>query len=202
MGFGKWKVLTVEKREPDCGESEERKWRKPRCLSQELRRKRREVSLEARVCFRLIVLLQLCLTFQLMFYYHLIFYMCTFMGTIYKYKCTLVLNEVKVARSCPTLCNPTDCIVREILQARILEWVAFPSPGDLPNPGIESRSPALLADSLPAEPQRKPKTTGVGGLSLLQQIFPTRNWTGVSCIVGKFFTNWAIREALFYNNKF
>ena len=33
----------------------------------------------------------------------------------------------------------------------------FPSPGDLPNPGIEPRSPALQADSLPAEPQRKPK---------------------------------------------
>ena len=33
----------------------------------------------------------------------------------------------------------------------------FPSPGDLPNPGIELRSPALQADSLPAEPQRKPK---------------------------------------------
>ena len=32
----------------------------------------------------------------------------------------------------------------------------FPSPGDLPNPGIEPRSPALQADSLPAEPQGKP----------------------------------------------
>ena len=32
----------------------------------------------------------------------------------------------------------------------------FPSPGDLPNPGTESRSPALQADSLPAEPQGKP----------------------------------------------
>ena len=31
----------------------------------------------------------------------------------------------------------------------------FPSPGDLPNPGIETRSPALQADSLPAEPQGK-----------------------------------------------
>ena len=40
--------------------------------------------------------------------------------------------------------------------ARILEWVAFPSPGELPNPGIEPRSPALQADSLPAEPQGKP----------------------------------------------
>ena len=32
----------------------------------------------------------------------------------------------------------------------------FPSPGDLPNPGIEPRSPALQADSLPAEPRGKP----------------------------------------------
>ena len=32
----------------------------------------------------------------------------------------------------------------------------FPSPGDLPNPGIKPRSPALQADSLPAEPQGKP----------------------------------------------
>ena len=31
----------------------------------------------------------------------------------------------------------------------------FPSPGDLPNPGIKPRSPALNADSLPAEPERK-----------------------------------------------
>ena len=47
----------------------------------------------------------------------------------------------------------------------------FPSPGDLPNPGIELLSPALQADSLPAEPPGKPKNTGVGSLSLLQQIF-------------------------------
>ena len=33
----------------------------------------------------------------------------------------------------------------------------FPSPGDLPNPGIEPRLPALQADSLPAEPQGKPR---------------------------------------------
>ena len=44
-----------------------------------------------------------------------------------------------------------------ILEARILEWVAFPSPGYLPNPGIKPRFPALQADSLPAEPQGKPQ---------------------------------------------
>ena len=50
----------------------------------------------------------------------------------------------------------------------------FPSPEDLPNPGIEPRSPALQVDSLPVEPQGKPKNTGVGSLSLLQGIFPTQ----------------------------
>ena len=53
-------------------------------------------------------------------------------------------------------------------------WSGFPSPGDLPNPGIKPRSPVLQADSLPGEPQGKPKNTGVGSLSLLQQIFPTQ----------------------------
>ena len=32
----------------------------------------------------------------------------------------------------------------------------FPSPGDLPNPGIEPKSPALQADALPSEPPGKP----------------------------------------------
>ena len=61
-----------------------------------------------------------------------------------------------------------------ILQARILEWVACPAPGDLPNPGIKPTCPELWADSLLAEPQGKPKSTGVGSLSLLQGIFPTQ----------------------------
>ena len=64
--------------------------------------------------------------------------------------------KVKVAQLCPTLCNPMDYKVHGGLQDRILEWVAFPffsdpSPGDLPNPGLEPRSPALQADYLPAE---------------------------------------------------
>ena len=64
-------------------------------------------------------------------------------------------NEVKVAQSCPTLCNPMDYTVHGILQARILEWVAFPfSKGSS----------------------------------------QTRDWTQVSCIAGRFFTSWAIRE--------
>ena len=48
----------------------------------------------------------------------------------------------KLLQPCPTLCNPMDCrlpgsSVHGILQARILEGVAIPSLGDLPDPGIE-----------------------------------------------------------------
>ena len=70
-----------------------------------------------------------------------------------------VWNEV--TQSCPTLCDPVGCSlpgssVHGILQARILEWVAIPSPGDLPNPGIKPGSPTLKADSLLSEPPGKP----------------------------------------------
>ena len=64
--------------------------------------------------------------------------------------------KVKVVQLCPTLCDPMDYTVHGILQARILEWVDFPFSGDLPNPGIELRSPTLQVDSLPAEPPGKP----------------------------------------------
>ena len=50
----------------------------------------------------------------------------------------------------------------------------FPSPRDVPNPGIKPRSPTLQVDSLLAEPQGKPKNIRVGSLSLLQQIFLTQ----------------------------
>ena len=62
-----------------------------------------------------------------------------------------------VARLCPTLCDPMDCSppgssVHRILQARILEWVAMPSPRGSSQPRDEPRSPELQADSLLSEP--------------------------------------------------
>ena len=55
-------------------------------------------------------------------------------------------------------------------------WSGLPCPllGDLPNPEIEPRFPTLQADSLPVEPQGKPKNTEVGSLSLLLWIFLTQ----------------------------
>ena len=91
--------------------------------------------------------------------------------------------KVKVTQLYLTLCDPMDQSVPGILQAKILEWIAFPFSRDLPNPGIKPRSSPLQVDSLPAEPQRKPKNTGVGTLSLLQWIFPTQesNWSLLHC---------------------
>ena len=65
------------------------------------------------------------------------------------------------AQLCPTLCSPLDCKVAhwaslsvEFSRPRILEWLPFPPPEDLPDPGFEPVSPvspALQADSLPTE---------------------------------------------------
>ena len=91
--------------------------------------------------------------------------------------------KVKVAPLCPTLCNPRHYTVHGILQARILEWVAFPFSRGSSQPRAKSRSPAMQVESLPAEPQGKPKNTRLGSLSLLQQIFPTQksNWGVPHC---------------------
>ena len=83
----------------------------------------------------------------------------------------------KSLQSCPPLCNPMDysppgSSVHGILQQEYWSGLPCPPPGDLPNSGIEPRSPTLQADSLPAEPQGKPKNTGVGSLSLLQLDLP------------------------------
>ena len=66
-----------------------------------------------------------------------------------------------VAKSCPTLCDLMDCSlpsssVHGISQARMLEWVAIPSPPDLSNPGIELRSPVLQGKCLTSESPGKP----------------------------------------------
>ena len=75
--------------------------------------------------------------------------------------------KVKVAQSCLTLCNPMDYTVHGILQARILEWVAFPFSRGSFQPRDPTQVSCIAGRSLPAESQGKPKNTGVGSLSLL-----------------------------------
>ena len=66
-----------------------------------------------------------------------------------------------VAQSCLTLYSPMDCSlpgssVYGVFQARMWKWVAILFSRDLPDPGIEQRSPALQANSLLSEPPGKP----------------------------------------------
>ena len=56
--------------------------------------------------------------------------------------------KVKVAQSYLILPDPMDSVIHRVLQAKTLEWVSLPPPGNLPNPGIEPMSPELQADSL------------------------------------------------------
>ena len=65
-----------------------------------------------------------------------------------------------VAQSCLTPHNPMDynlpdSCVQGILKEEYWSGFPFPSPGDLPDPGIKLRSPTLQADSLPSGPPGK-----------------------------------------------
>ena len=64
---------------------------------------------------------------------------------------------------------------------RILEWVAYPSPGDLPNPGIEPGSPALQVDSLPTELSGKTVGCRKGGKKCLLGGGKRQGNSGSSC---------------------
>ena len=83
----------------------------------------------------------------------------------------------KSLQSCPTLCDPKDgsppgsSVQWALCRQEYWSGLPCPPPGDLPNPGIKPRSPALQADSSPSELPGKPKNTTVGILSLLQGVF-------------------------------
>ena len=122
---------------------------------------------------------------------------------------------------CPTLCDPVDCSLPDssihgILQVRILEWVAFPSPGDLPDPGIELGSPTLQADALTSEPpsfQMSQFFTSGGqsiGVSTSASVLPMNiqdwfhlGWTGWISLLSKglsrVFSNTTIQKHQFFS---
>ena len=62
--------------------------------------------------------------------------------------------SVLVAQSCPTLCDPMD-LSTGFSRQEYWSGLPFPSPRDLPNPGIKPGSPTMQADSLPSEPSGK-----------------------------------------------
>ena len=74
----------------------------------------------------------------------------------------------------PLFATPWTIQSMEFSKPEYWSGLPFPSPGGLPNPGIETRSPTLQAGSLLAESPGKAKNTGEGSLSLLQGNFPTQ----------------------------
>ena len=69
----------------------------------------------------------------------------------------LLQSESEVAQSCPTFCDPMDSslldsAVHGFSRQEYWSGLLFPSPGYLPNPGIEPGSLALHTDALPSEP--------------------------------------------------
>ena len=96
------------------------------------------------------------------------------------YHCALIKStvKVKVAQSCLMLCDPMDYTVHGIFQGRILEWIAFPFSRESSQPRDKTQDSRIAGWLFTSWATGKPKNTGVGGLSLLQGIFPTRELNG------------------------
>ena len=73
------------------------------------------------------------------------------------------VKESEVTKQCPTLCDSMDSSLHQAPPSmgfsRQDYWsgLPFPFPGNLPDPWIEPRSPALQADALTSEPPGKPQ---------------------------------------------
>ncbi|CAI9163930.1 unnamed protein product [Rangifer tarandus platyrhynchus] len=92
---------------------------------------------------------------------------------------TKLMPVFPCAQVCLTLCDPVNCSppgssVHGILQARILEWAATPSSRGSSPPGDQTQVCRTADRFFTPGPPRKPDNTGMGSLSLLQQIFPTQ----------------------------
>ena len=85
-----------------------------------------------------------------------------------------VSMKVKVAQSCPTLFNPMDYTVHGILQARILEWVAFSFSRGSSQPRDWTQVSSIAGRFFTHWATKETQDTGVGNLSLLQWIFLTQ----------------------------
>ena len=109
----------------------------------------------------------------------------------------VVVLKVKVTQQCLTLCDPMNYIVHGILQARILKWVALPLlQGIFPNQGSNPGLPHCRWFLYQLSHQGSPRILELVAYPFSRGSSQSRNWTGFSCIAGRFFINWAIREAL------
>ena len=105
--------------------------------------------------------------------------------------------KVKVTQSGPTLWDPMDYIVHGILQARILEWVAFLfSRGSSQAQGLDSGLPHCRWILYQLSHQGSPRILEWGASPFSSGSSWPRNQTRVSWIAGRFFISWVTREAI------
>ena len=105
------------------------------------------------------------------------------------------LSEVKATQSCPTLWEPMDYRVHGILQARILEWAAFPFSRESSQPKDRTQVSCIAGRFLQLSHKGSPRILEWVTYPFSRGSSWPRNLKGVSCITGRFFTNGAIREA-------
>ena len=110
-------------------------------------------------------------------------------------KCALPLSCVPLFATLSTVVRQAPLSVG-LFRQEYWRGLPCPPPEDLPNPGIESRSPALQADSLPSNLPGKPMNTRVHSLSLLQAIFPTQKSNRGPVYCGWILNQLSYREAL------
>ena len=96
----------------------------------------------------------------------------------------------------PTLCDPMDYTAHGILQARILEWGAFPfSRGIFPTQGLNPGLPHCRWLLYQLSHKGSPRILEWVAYPFSSRSSQPRNQTRVSCIAGRFFTNSVVREA-------
>ena len=99
---------------------------------------------------------------------------------------------------------PMDCIFHGILQARLLEWVAFPFSMGSSQPRDWTQVSNIAGGFFTSWVTGKPKNTEWVADPFSSRSSWLRNQTRVSYVAGRFFTNWAIREDMqlniMYNN--
>ena len=116
--------------------------------------------------------------------------------------CYISTMKVKVVQSCPTLCDPMDYkTVHGILQAKILESVAFPFSRGSSQSRDQTQGSHIAGRCFTIEPQVDPGMLEWVAYPFSSGSSQPRNRTRVSYIAGGFFPNWAIRDALplYYN---
>ena len=114
-----------------------------------------------------------------------------------KFTLFILIESESLSVMSDSLWPPIDYTVQGILQARILEWVAFPFSRESFQPRDRTEVSHIAGGFFTSWATRgSPRMLGWIDYPFSSGFSRPRNGTGVSCIAGEFFTNWAIRELI------